>query len=191
MAVKKQATKKAAAKKAPASKAVAKSSAAKKAAPSKAAAKKVTAKKTAPGKAAAKKAPAKRSTGFTAEERAAMRERAGETKSASGEREVLAKIAEMPSPDRSMAKRFHAIVMAAAPDLSPRTWYGMPAYAKAGDIICFFQNKQKFKSRYATFGFNDGATLDDGVMWPTSYALTEMTPAAEKTIAGLVKKAAR
>ncbi len=168
----------------------------KRAAAKKSAARKAPAAKRAPAKKApAKKAAAKRSTGFTAEERAAMRERARETKTAgkkaTGESEVLAKIAEMPQPDRSMAQRFHAIVMAAAPDLSPRTWYGMPAYAKDGDIICFFQNKQKFKARYATFGFNDGATLDDGVLWPTSYALTEMTPAAEKKIGALVKKAVR
>jgi uncharacterized protein YdhG (YjbR/CyaY superfamily) len=136
--------------------------------------------------------------GFTDEERAAMKERAKETKAAKrrssgkadGESDLLAKIAEMAEPDRSMAERVHAIVTASAPDLSPRTWYGMPAYAKGGDVICFFQNAAKFKSRYATFGFNDGANLDDGVMWPTSYALTELTPAAEKLIGELVKKAA-
>jgi uncharacterized protein YdhG (YjbR/CyaY superfamily) len=136
--------------------------------------------------------------GFTDEERAAMKERAKETKAAKrrssgkadGESDLLAKIAEMAEPDRSMAERVHEIVTASAPDLSPRTWYGMPAYAKGGDVICFFQNAAKFKSRYATFGFNDGANLDDGVMWPTSYALTELTPAAEKLIGELVKKAA-
>ena len=140
---------------------------------------------------------AERSEGFTDEERAAMKERARETKAATrrrsgkadGESELLAKIAEMAEPDRSMAERVHEIVTAAAPDLSPKTWYGMPAYAKGGDVICFFQNAQKFKARYATFGFNDKANLDDGAMWPTSYALKELTPAAEKMLAELVKKA--
>src|SRR3712207_6293023 len=125
------------------------------------------------------------SEGFTAEERAAMRERAKEVKAASrrgsrankadGESDVLAKIAEMPEPDRAMATRLHAIVKAAAPDLSPRTWYGMPAYAKEGKVLCFFTPAHKFNTRYATFGFNDVANLDDGTMWPTSFALTELT----------------
>ena len=108
---------------------------------------------------------------------------------ADGESEVLAKIAEMPEPDRAMAERIHAVVKASAPDLSPRTWYGMPAYAKDGRVVCFFQPAQKFKSRYATLGFNDGANLDDGTMWPTSFALTKLTKADEKRIAALVKKA--
>jgi uncharacterized protein YdhG (YjbR/CyaY superfamily) len=137
------------------------------------------------------------SKGFTAEERAAMKERAQELKAArrrgagkaNGESDVLAKIAEMPKPDRAMAKRLHAIVKASAPDLSPRTWYGMPAYAKDGKVVCFFQSAHKFKSRYATFGFNDTANLDDGAMWPTSFALKELTAATEKRIAALVKKA--
>ena len=135
----------------------------------------------------------KASKGFTDEERAAMRERAQELKAsagkADGESDVLAKIAEMPAPDRAMAERLHAIVMASAPDLSPRTWYGMPAYAKDGNVVCFFQSAAKFKSRYATFGFNDTAKLDDGAMWPTSFALKELTAAAEAKIAELVKKA--
>ena len=131
--------------------------------------------------------------GFTAEERAAMRERAKELKAArgkaDGEADVLAKIAEMPKADRVMAERLHAIVKATAPDLAPRTWYGMPAYAKDGKVVCFFQSAQKFKSRYATLGFNDRANLDKGAMWPTSFALKELTPAEEKKIAALVKKA--
>jgi uncharacterized protein YdhG (YjbR/CyaY superfamily) len=133
--------------------------------------------------------------GFTAEERAAMKERARELKAdarrASGESDVLAKIAEMPQPDRAMAERLHAIVKASAPDLSPKTWYGMPAYAKDGNVVCFFQSAQKFKTRYATFGFSDKANLDDGAMWPTSFALTKLTAADEKKIAALVKRAAR
>ena len=137
----------------------------------------------------------KKSTGFTAEERAAMRERAQELKAQArredGERAVLAKIAEMPEPDRTMGKRLHAIVTASAPSLSPKTWYGMPAYAKDDKIICFFQAADKFKSRYATFGFSDDANLDKGAMWPTSFALKELTAAEEKKIAALVKKAAR
>jgi uncharacterized protein YdhG (YjbR/CyaY superfamily) len=136
-----------------------------------------------------KAATGKASKGFTAEERAAMRERAREVKSANDESDLLAKIAEMSEPDRSMAERVHAIVKASAPDLSPKTWYGMPAYAKGGDVICFFQSAQKFKSRYATFGFSDKANLDDGAMWPNAFALKELTPAAEETIAELVKKA--
>ena len=136
---------------------------------------------------------AKASEGFTAEERAAMQERARELKAASsradGERDLLAKIAEMPEPDRSMAGRVHAIVMAAAPDLSPRTWYGMPAYAKDGKLVCFFQAASKFKVRYATFGFQPDAKVDDGSMWPVAYALTKLTPADEARIGALVKKA--
>ena len=137
----------------------------------------------------------KKETGFTAEERAAMKERAKELKAekskADGESDVLAKIAEMPKADRAMAKRIHAIVKASAPDLTPRTWYGMPAYAKDGKVVCFFKSAAKFKSRYATFGFEEAASLDDGAMWPTSYALTELTAADEKKLATLVKKAAR
>jgi uncharacterized protein YdhG (YjbR/CyaY superfamily) len=106
-----------------------------------------------------------------------------------GERDVLAKIAEMPEPDRTMARRLHAIVKASAPALSPRTWYGMPAYSKAGKVVCFFQSAQKFKSRYATFGFSDEANLDEGAMWPTSFALKELTATEEGRIAALVKKA--
>jgi uncharacterized protein YdhG (YjbR/CyaY superfamily) len=136
----------------------------------------------------------KTSAGFTAEERAAMKERARELKAearkADGESEVLAKIAEMPEPDRALAERVHAIVKASAPDLSPKTWYGMPAYAKDGKVVCFFQSADKFKSRYATFGFNDAANLDDGAMWPTSFALTELTATEEARIRELVKKAA-
>ncbi len=137
----------------------------------------------------------KGSDGFTAEERAAMRERARELKTAKNqeeaERDVLAKIAEMPEPDRVMAERFHAIVKASAPDLSPRTWYGMPAYAKDGKIVCFFQSADKFKARYATFGFNDTANLDEGAMWPTSFALKALTATEESKIRSLVKKAVR
>src|SRR5215213_5739089 len=135
----------------------------------------------------------KKSEGFTAEERAAMRERAQELKAeaqrADGERAVLAKIAEMQGPDRAMAERLHEIVKASAPELSPKTWYGMPAYAEDGKVVCFFQSAEKFNARYATFGFNDTASLDDGGMWPTSFALTELTAAEEARIAALVKKA--
>ena len=135
----------------------------------------------------------KASAGFTAEERAAMRERVRELKAAAnkadGESDVLAKIAEMPERDRAMAERVHAIVKASAPFLSPRTWYGMPAYAKDGTVVCFFQSAQKFNSRYATLGFSDKANLDDGAMWPTYYALKELTAAEEARIAALVKKA--
>jgi uncharacterized protein YdhG (YjbR/CyaY superfamily) len=135
----------------------------------------------------------KTSKGFTAEERAAMKERAKELKAApdkaDGESAVLAKIAEMPEPDRAMAERLHAIIKASAPALSPKTWYGMPAYAKEGKVVCFFQSAHKFKSRYATFGFNDTANLDVGTMWPTSFALTELTAADEARIGALVKKA--
>jgi uncharacterized protein YdhG (YjbR/CyaY superfamily) len=133
-----------------------------------------------------------RSTGFTAEERAAMRERARELKrsgKADGESEVLAKIAEMPEADRVKAERLHAIVKATAPELSPKTWYGMPAYAKDGKVVCFFQSAAKFKTRYSTLGFSDQANLDDGNMFPTSFALKELTAAEEKRIAALVKKA--
>ena len=142
-------------------------------------------------KQAAKKSKGKPSKGFTAEEKAAMRERAKEAKAgkADGESDVLAKIAEMEEPDRAMAERVHAVVMASAPGLTPRTWYGMPAYAKDGKVVCFFQNAQKFKARYATFGFNDTANLDEGAMWPTAFALKELTAAEEATISALVKKA--
>ena len=132
---------------------------------------------------------------FTAEERAAMRERAKEAKAArnraDGESDLLAKIAEMPKADRVMGERIHAIVTDNAPNLEPKTWYGMPAYAKDGKVVCFFKAASKFKERYATFGFNESANLDDGAMWPTSYALTVLTPADEKKIAALVKKAVR
>jgi uncharacterized protein YdhG (YjbR/CyaY superfamily) len=135
----------------------------------------------------------RKSKGFTAEERAAMKERAQELKAeaekADGEKALLAKVAEMPEPDRAMAKRLHAIVKASAPDLSPRTWYGMPAYAKDGKVVCYFTPASKFKSRYATFGFNDEANLDEGAMWPTSFALTKLTAAEEARIDALVKKA--
>jgi uncharacterized protein YdhG (YjbR/CyaY superfamily) len=129
------------------------------------------------------------SKGFTAEERAAMKERARELKSDGGEADVLEKIAEMPEPDRSMAQRLHTIVKEAAPELAPRTWYGMPAYAKDGKVVCFFQNASKFKARYATFGFSDKANLDDGAMWPNSFALTELTADVEARITELVKRA--
>jgi len=135
----------------------------------------------------------KKSKGFTAEEKAAMKERAQELKAeaakADGESALLAKIAEMPKPDRVMAKRLHAIVTASAPGLSPKTWYGMPAYAKDGKVVCFFQSADKFNARYATFGFSDEANLDKGAMWPTSFALKELTDADEAKIAALVKKA--
>jgi uncharacterized protein YdhG (YjbR/CyaY superfamily) len=136
---------------------------------------------------------AKKSEGFTAEERAAMKERARELKAeaqrADGERAVLAKIAEMQGQDRAMAERLHEIVKASAPELSPKTWYGMPAYAKDGKVVCFFQSAQKFNSRYATFGFSDKANLDEGAMWPTSFALTELTATEEAKISALVKRA--
>ena len=141
---------------------------------------------------------AEEAEGFTAEERAAMKERAKELKAdaratkdkATGEGDVLAKIAEMPEPDRAMAERLHAIVKEAAPSLSPKTWYGMPAYAnKDGKVVCFFQSAQKFDARYATLGFSEEANLDEGAMWPTSYALTELTADDEAKIAALVKKA--
>jgi uncharacterized protein YdhG (YjbR/CyaY superfamily) len=135
--------------------------------------------------------------GFTDDERAAMRERARELKAearaskdrAAGESDVLAKIAEMDGPDRALAERLHAIVTASAPGLSPKTWYGMPAYARDGKVVCFFQSAGKFKSRYATLGFSDEANLDEGAMWPTSFALEKMTAADEARIAALVKRA--
>jgi uncharacterized protein YdhG (YjbR/CyaY superfamily) len=141
----------------------------------------------------------RKSTGFTEDERAAMKERARELKAqsgrgargskADGEADVLAKIAEMPDADRALAERLHAIVKASAPELSPRTWYGMPAYARDGKVVCFFQSAQKFKARYATLGFSDQARLDDGTMWPTAFALTELTPDDEARIAALVTRA--
>jgi uncharacterized protein YdhG (YjbR/CyaY superfamily) len=152
----------------------------------------------------AEKRSAKRGTGtsakrtdtgskFSAEERAAMKERARELKAAKtkeeGERALLEKIDEMPEPDRGMAKRLHAIITASAPDLSPKTWYGMPAYAKDDEIVCFYKSADKFKSRYATFGFEEAANLDEGAMWPTSFALKKLTAADEKKIGALVKKA--
>jgi len=127
--------------------------------------------------------------GFTEEERAAMKERAQELKAEVRESDVLAKIAEMPKADRDMAERLHALIRSTAPELTPRTWYGMPAYAKDGKIVCFFQSADKFKSRYATFGFSDRANLDEGAMWPTSFALKELTAAEEARIAALVKQA--
>jgi uncharacterized protein YdhG (YjbR/CyaY superfamily) len=157
-----------------------------------------------PVKKATQEKPAKRATatnpateGFSDEERAAMKARAQELKTearankdrAVGEAAILAAIAEMAQPDRAMAERLHAIIGAAAPALSPKTWYGMPAYAKDGDVVCFFQSAQKFKSRYATLGFSDKANLDDSAMWPTAFALKELTAAEEATIVALVKKA--
>ena len=138
--------------------------------------------------------PAERTMGFSDEERAAMKERARELKAdqsrAAGERDLLAKVAEMPKADRDMAERIHAMVKATAPDLAPKTWYGMPAYAKDGKVVCFFKAASKFDERYATFGFNDSANLDDGAMWPVAYALKELTSADEAKIAALVKQAA-
>jgi uncharacterized protein YdhG (YjbR/CyaY superfamily) len=131
----------------------------------------------------------KKSKGFTDEERAAMKERAKELKAEARESDVLAKIAEMPEPDRAMAERLHAIIKASAPALSPKTWYGMPAYAKDGKVVCFFQSAQKFNSRYATLGFTDEANLDEGAMWPTSFALKELTATEEARIGALVKRA--
>jgi uncharacterized protein YdhG (YjbR/CyaY superfamily) len=135
------------------------------------------------------------SKGFTAAERAAMKERAKELKAeaakADGEKALLEKVAEMKGTDKAMAKRLHAIITAAAPSLSPKTWYGMPAYAKDGKIVCFFQSAEKFDSRYATFGFSDEANIDQGAMWPTSFALKELTAAEEAKITALVKKAVR
>ena len=140
---------------------------------------------------------ARSTRGFTDDERVAMKERARELKAeasraagkADGESDLLAKIAEMPEPDRAMAERLHAIIKASAPALSPRTWYGMPAYAKDGKVVCYFQSAQKFNTRYATFGFSDEANLDEGAMWPTSFALKELTAAEEARISALVKKA--
>ena len=141
----------------------------------------------------------KKSTGFTDAERAAMKERVQELKTSAGrgpradktdgESAVLAKIAEMREPDRAMAKRIHAIIKASAPTLSPRTWYGMPAYAKDGEVVCFFQPAQKFKTRYATLGFSDAANLDEGALWPVAFALKALTPTEEARISALVKKA--
>jgi hypothetical protein len=144
-------------------------------------------------KAAAKPTKSTKSKGFTDDERAAMKERAEELKAErankDGESLVLAKIAEMKGPDRTMAKRLHALIRASAPDLAPKTWYGMPAYAKDGKVVCFFQSAQKFKSRYATLGFSDRANLDEGEMWPTSFALKKLTAADEARISTLVKRA--
>ena len=155
----------------------------------------MSSKKSASSPTATKKKP----TAFSAEERAAMKEHVTEYKAealrgsggnkADGESDVLAKIAEMREPDRTMAKRLHAIVKAAAPDLTSRTWYGMPAYAKDGKVVCFFQSSQKFKTRYSTFGFSDSAALDDGVMWPVAFALKGLSDAEEARISQLVKKA--
>jgi uncharacterized protein YdhG (YjbR/CyaY superfamily) len=162
-------------------------------------AEKKTTKKEAKTSATKTTAAGKASQGFTAEERAAAKERAKELRAearrgadrAAGEKDVLEKIAEMKGSDRAMAQRIHAIVKDSAPVLSPKTWYGMPAYARDGKIVCFFQPAAKFKSRYATFGFNDDANIDDGNMWPTAFALTKLTSADEKKIAALVKKAVR
>ena len=143
---------------------------------------------------AERKQAGKAAEAFTAEEKAAMKERAQEkrrsrTGKKDGERDVLEKIAEMPDKERAMAEKLHALIKKTAPDLAPKTWYGMPAYAKDGDVVCFFQSAAKFKSRYATLGFSDKANLDDGAMWPSSYALTELTGAEEEQIAALVKQA--
>jgi len=145
---------------------------------------KSTAGKTAP------KSTAKKAAGFSAEERAAMKERAQELKSAVSESDVLAKIAEMPAADRVLGERIHALVKAHAPSLVPKLWYGMPAYARDGKIVCFFQCADKFKARYATFGFNDSARLDDGALWPVAFALTALSAADEARLAALIKKAA-
>jgi uncharacterized protein YdhG (YjbR/CyaY superfamily) len=157
----------------------------------------MSAKKAAP-KSAKSTVTDKKTKPFTKDELSAMKERAQEVKAearrgkkADGESDVLAKIAEMSQPDRAMAERFHAIVKANAPVLAPKTWYGMPAYAKDGKVVCFFQSAEKFKARYATFGFSDEANLDQGAMWPTAFALKELTAAEEKKIGALVKKAAR
>ena len=153
----------------------------------------MSAKKTTKKAAKSTTAPGKKSQGFTAQERAAMKERAQEIKAearrADGESAALAKIAEMKGSDRAIAKRLHALIKANAPALSPKTWYGMPAYAKDGKIVCFFQSAQKFESRYATFGFSDEANLDKGAMWPTSFALKKLTAAEESKIGALVTKA--
>ena len=147
----------------------------------------------------AKSIPGRAPKGFTADERAAMKERAQELKAearanknkADGETDVLATIAAMPEPDRAMAKRLHEIIKASAPALSPKTWYGMPAYARDGKVVCFFQSAQKFKTRYASFGFSDAANLDEGALWPVAFALKELTVAEEARIVALVKKAVR
>ena len=163
--------------------------------------KKKAAKKTPAKKAAAKKAPAKKgpsASGFTDAERGAIKERAAEVKAArkGGDRAAedaaaaLAKIAEMPQPDRAVAERIHAIITSAAPELAPTTWYGMPAYAKGGKVVCFFQPAQKFRARYATLGFNDAANLDDGTMWPTAYAVTDLSDTDASRIEDLVRRAA-
>ena len=138
----------------------------------------------------------KKFEGFTDDEKGAMKERARELKAAAArgkeadeESAVLAKIAEMPEPDRALAERLHGVITASAPTLAPKLWYGMPAYAKDGKVVCFFQPAQKFKTRYSTFGFNDPANLDDGAMWPTAFALTELTAADEERIGALVKRA--
>ncbi len=154
-------------------------------------------KKDAKKSAKSKPAASKKSKGFSDFEKAAMKERARELKAeertkkdkSAGESAVLAAIAAMPEPDRSMAKRFHAIIKASAPTLSPKTWYGMPAYAKDGNVVCFFQSAQKFKTRYSTIGFSDAANLDDGALWPTGFALKKLTATEEKRIKALVKKA--
>lgn len=157
-------------------------------------------KSTKPGKKPVKTTkPVKPAKGFTAEEQAAMKARAQELKAearadkdkAAGEREVLAKIAEMPAQERALAKRVHEIVMTAAPDLAPKTWYGMPAYTRDGKVVCFFQAASKFNTRYATLGFSDRANLDDGNLWPTAFALRELSAMDEATIAALVRKALR
>ncbi len=142
-------------------------------------------------KSARKSTASKKSAVFSAEERAAMKDYIKEKKAgnANDESAVLAKIAQLPEPDRSMAKRVHAIVLSAAPDLTPRLWYGMPAYSKDGNVVCFFQDAHKFKARYATLGFSDKAHLDDGALWPVVYAIKELTPAEEARITALVKKA--
>ena len=143
-----------------------------------------------PRKSASTTAADRKSKGFTDEERDAMKERARELKSEAGESDLLAKIAAMPEPDRAMATRLHAIVTASAPALTPKTWYGMPAYARDGDVVCYFQAAAKFKARYATFGFSDKANLDEGAMWPVAFALKELSKAEEARIAALVKRAA-
>ena len=154
-----------------------------------------TTKKTATKSARSAAASGKKHEGFSEEERAAMKQRVKEQKAAArpgkvdGETEVLEKIAEMPEPDRAMASRIHALIKASAPVLTPKLWYGMPAYARDGKVICFFQDAQKFKARYATLGFNDGAKLDEGGLWPVAYALMELTAVEEAKIAALVKKA--
>jgi uncharacterized protein YdhG (YjbR/CyaY superfamily) len=158
-------------------------------------AEKKTAKKSTQTTAKRTTAPRNSSSKFTADERAAMKERAKELKAqaakADGEEALRAAIAKMQGKDRAMAKRVHAIVTASAPELSPKTWYGMPAYAKDGEVVCFFQDAGKFKTRYATFGFSDAAKLDQGALWPVTFALKELTAADEKKIAALVKKAVR